>query len=178
MIAKLTIDDAPALQGLLERCSEFWELVEGVPPAADTAVKELTSMAPGKTADDTFTFGVFEDDRLIAFAHVTRDCPKPSEWWIALLMLDPSQRGRGLGAEIHREIVEWVAAHGGASLWLAVQTQNERAEKFWLRQGYVDRGRQAYVAASGLKGTVILMSLSFGSRLSAVGSREKPARSR
>src|SRR5207244_5510148 len=151
MITKVTIDDAPALQRLFERCSEFWELVEGVPPAADTAVKELTFFAPGKTAGDTFTFGVFEDDRLIAFAHVTRDCPKPSEWWIALLILDPSQRGRGLGAEIHREIAEWVAAQGGAALVLAVQTQNERAEKFWLRQGYV--------AASGLKGTIILISL-------------------
>jgi GNAT superfamily N-acetyltransferase len=163
MIAKLTLDDAPALQALLERCSEFWELVEGVPPPPDAGVKELTSTAPGKTADDTFPFGVFEDDRLIAFAHVTRDCPKPSEWWIALLMLDPLQRGRGLGAEIHREIAEWVAAQGGASLWLAVQTQNERAEKFWLRQGYVDRGRQAYVAGSGLKGTIILMSLPLSS---------------
>ena len=35
-----------------------------MPPPADTAVKELTSTAPGKTADDTFTFGVFEDEKL------------------------------------------------------------------------------------------------------------------
>lgn len=158
MIAKVTLDDAPALQDLLERCSEFWQLVEGEPPPADAAVKELTTFAPGKTADDTFPFGVFEDGRLIAFAHLTRDYPKPSEWWIATLLLDPPQRGRGLGARIHDQIVEWVTAQGGTALWLAVQTMNERAEKFWLRQGYVDRGRQAYVAGSGLKGEVIMMT--------------------
>jgi RimJ/RimL family protein N-acetyltransferase len=159
MIEKLTIDDAPSFQRLIERCSEFWELVEGVPPPPDAAVKELTFAAPGKTAADAFTFGVFEDDRLVAFAHLSRDYPKPSEWWIGLLMLDPSQRGRGLGAEIHREIVEWIEAQGGTTLWIGVLTQNERALKFWLRLGYVERERQPYLGGSGLQSTVILMSL-------------------
>ena len=158
MIEQLGADAAPELQRLLERCSEFWELIEGVPPPADTAVKELTSTAPGKTADDTFTFGVFEDDRLIAFAQLARDYPKPSEWWIGLLVVDPSQRGRGLGAEIHRQLVEWIASQGGTTLWLGVQTQNEGAQRFWPRLGYVERERQPYVAGSGLPSTLILMS--------------------
>jgi RimJ/RimL family protein N-acetyltransferase len=149
MITPLTLADAEQLQRLFERCSEFWELIElPMPPA----VEELMSIAPGKTLEDTFNFGAVDGGRLIAFLSLARDYPKESEWWLGLMLLDPAARGRGLGPQIHGELLDWIAAQGGTKLWIAVQTQNVAAERFWRRIGYVEHSRQPYGT-----GTVILM---------------------
>src|SRR6185436_3510729 len=101
-----------------------------------------------------------DGDRLIAFAQLSRDFPKPSEWWLGLLVLDPAVRGRGLGARIHQEIVDWIAVQSGTALWLAVQTENEAGERFWRRMGFEERERQPYASPrTGHQSSVILMSI-------------------
>jgi len=148
----------PEIQSLFERCAPFFELTEGTPPGPNAAAEELVAHAPGKTAADTFCLGAYVDDRLAAFANLSRDFPKPQEWWLGLLLLDPAHRGRGFGADVHEAIVQWIAAQNASTLWLAVLTQNEPAHRFWLRMGYVERERQAYVGQYGLQSTAILMS--------------------
>ena len=154
-------EHAPALQRLMERSAEFFVLVDGAPPAANAAEEEIASRAPGKTAaDETFCLAEFDGDRLIAFANVIPDYPKPLEWWLGLLLIDPAERGRGLGAELHREIVSLIVEHGGTTLWLGVQAQNEAGERFWRRIGYEERKRQPYTSpTTGYQSTVILMSI-------------------
>jgi GNAT superfamily N-acetyltransferase len=142
VLTPLTAADAPLVQRLFERCAAFWELIDGAKPGPGKALEELTSIAPGKTACDSFLFGVYEDGQLIAFVQMARDYPKASEWWIGLLVIDPAKRGRGRGAEIHREIVAWAEAQGATALGIVVQLQNEAAYGFWRRMGYVESGRQ------------------------------------
>ena len=151
--------DASELQRLFERCSDFFELIEGTATRSNAAVEELASLAPGKTAAETFCLGAFAEDRLIAFASLTRDYPKPGEWWVGLFLIDPSERNRGFGTELHGVIAEWVAAQSGSTLGLIVQVTNEAALRFWLRQGYVERSRQRFVAPTGLESTAIVLSL-------------------
>jgi RimJ/RimL family protein N-acetyltransferase len=155
MIEPIGNDAAPALQQLFERCAEFFQLVEGRFPPPDTALKELEFTMPGKT---TVNFGVYEDGRLIAFAGLLRDYPKAPEWWLGLMILDPDKRGRGFGAAVHQEIVEWILAQGATVLWIGVQVQNENAQRFWKRIGYVERERQMWTAPSGLESETILLT--------------------
>lgn len=161
---RLGADDADALQRLFERCSDFFELAEGVPTRPEVAAEELAFRAPGKTDEETSCFGVFVDDRLAGFAHLTRGFPKPGEWWLGFLIFDPSERRRGLGAAVHGAIVEWIASQSGSALWLAVLEQNEAAQRFWTRLGYIERERQPWVAATGFKSILILMSLAIASK--------------
>ena len=159
-IARLGMADAPAVQRLFERCADFFVLTEGEPPAPDLAEKELTFVIPGASVDDTACFGVFDGERLIAFALLLPEPRKPSgEWWLGLLLLDPAERGRGLGPQIHKELVEWLAAQGATKLWIAVLAQNEAAERFWRRLGYEERNRQPYTASTGFPSTAIVMSI-------------------
>lgn len=148
MMTPLTAADEPVLQRLFERCSDFWELIEGSQPGPGKALEELTSIAPGKTAEDSFFFGVYEDERLIAFVQLARDYPRPSEWWIGLLLVDPAKRGCGFGASLHRQIVAWIEAQGGTAIGIVVQTQNEAAQRFWSRMGYVERERTEVILMS------------------------------
>ncbi|HEY6138487.1 MAG TPA: GNAT family N-acetyltransferase [Thermoanaerobaculia bacterium] len=158
-IARLELADAPQVQRLFERCADFFVLTEGEPPAPDLAEKELTFAIPGSSADDTACFGVFDGDRLTAFALLLPEPRKPSEWWLGLLLLDPAERSRGLGPRIHKELVEWLAEQGATKLWIAVLAQNEAAERFWRRIGYEERNRQPYVASTGFASTAIVMSI-------------------
>jgi RimJ/RimL family protein N-acetyltransferase len=148
--------DSASLQELFEQCSEFFELTEGAPPSSTQAADELASRAPGKNADDTFCFGIHRDDTLIGFIHVTRDHPKPNEWWLGLLLLHPAARRMGLGEETHEALLAWAASNGARVMWLGVLEQNTAAERFWRRIGYVERERQLYGAAQ--QSTIILMT--------------------
>jgi RimJ/RimL family protein N-acetyltransferase len=154
----LDTSDADMLQALFERCSEFFVLTEGGAPGPGHAVAELESRAKGKTDEDTFCLGVFRDDRLVGFVHMTRDYPKPEEWWLGFLILDADVRGGGLGAEVHDALLSWATANGSRVMWLGVLEQNVRAERFWRRMGYRERERQVWVAPNGFQSAIILMS--------------------
>jgi len=167
MLTQLGPADIPQIQRLFERCTEFFQLVEGAPPGPDEGANELNYVAPGKTIDDTVSFGVFDGDRLVAFAGLLRDYPKAPEWWLGLLLLDPAERGRGFGARIVQEILDWIAAQSGTTtLWIAVQTQNEAGERFWRRIGFEEQRRQPYASPrTGLQSAVIVMSISIAAAI-------------
>jgi ribosomal protein S18 acetylase RimI-like enzyme len=131
-------EHVPALQELLERCHAFHELVHGVPPGPGEAEHLLHMLPEGKTADDKLVIGLFED-RVTAPSGVLdliRDCPERGEWFIGLLLFDPSRRGARIGARVHAALEQWVRSQGATGLRLVVQKQNPGALRFWRRQGY------------------------------------------
>ncbi len=159
---RLGLADAPELQLLFDRCAEFYVLTEGAPAMPDAAAQELVSSPPNKSVDDNLFFGIDRDGHLAGFVSVAKDFPKPDEWWIGLMLLDPDHRGHGLGAEAHEAVRRFALDHGVQRLWLGVLEQNTVGERFWRRMGYVERERQRWTAPSGLESPVILMALELG----------------
>ncbi|RPI23854.1 MAG: hypothetical protein EHM70_21995, partial [Chloroflexota bacterium] len=60
-VALLEPEDTPALQRLLERCSDFSELVSGAPPSPSAAYALMTSGPEGKSLDDKFAWGIYTE---------------------------------------------------------------------------------------------------------------------
>ncbi|HWM88236.1 MAG TPA: GNAT family N-acetyltransferase [Kofleriaceae bacterium] len=140
-LQRIAIRDPAAarpLQVLLERCCEFIQLVEGHPVRPDEAERLLEELAPGRSHDDKHVLGFFEDspDQLVGMADVTRGYPAAGDWWISLLLFDPTARGRGLGERAVVELHDWFRREGGAASWLIVQVQNPDGLRFWSRMGY------------------------------------------
>ena len=55
---QLDVGDEPAVQGLAERCADYFALVEGRPPSA-TAAREFFAAAPeGRRPEDVLKLGV------------------------------------------------------------------------------------------------------------------------
>lgn len=52
-----------------------------------------------------------------------------------LMLMDPGERGRGLGGAAYGAFERWVASEGGDSMLLAVLERNDRAARFWERLG-------------------------------------------
>ncbi len=129
------------LQAFYERCRDYFELVTGQPPSPTEARELLAAVPRGKSRDDKFAIGLFDaPGHLVGILDVIRDFPKPREWYLGLLMFEPTLRGQRLGDRVYHRLEEWVRAQGGASLHLIVEEVNPRALSFWQRMGFEVRG--------------------------------------
>lgn len=158
-IRLLSDDDETELQALCERCSDFSELIEGQPPKKDAAHNILFDLPPDKTMKDKFVLGIYkETDVLIAVIDMVKDYKTSGEWMIGLLMIDPSERGNGLGRKLHDFIRAWVLEKHGKVLRIGVVEPNHRGYKFWREMGYIeaDRVKRTY---GNRTHTVIVMNL-------------------
>ena len=144
------------LQSLLERCSDYYELVEGraTPPTAATDEFDLPFEFP---RDDIFILGFREGDDLIAEMSLLRNYPKPTEWWVALFVVQPESRGRGIGARICEATFNWIASIGGTAMVMFVEEKNPRGEKFWQSLGLVETASRDYTSPTGVHRRVITM---------------------
>jgi len=73
---------------------------------------------------------------IFAIINIIRDFPTISEWTIGLLLLEPEERGRGLGIIIHEALVKWAGHLGAKRFSIGVIEDNNRAFKFWSNLGY------------------------------------------
>jgi ribosomal protein S18 acetylase RimI-like enzyme len=144
------------LQQLLERCSDYYELVEGTPagPSAATDEFEIPFEFP---RDDIFILGFREGDDLIAEMSLLRNHPKPTEWWVALFVVQPESRGRGIGARICEATFSWIASIGGMAMVMFVDEENPRGLKFWQSLGLIETGRRDHTSQTGVHRRVITM---------------------
>ncbi len=140
-VVELGAGDLPALQALFERCTAFFQLVQGGPPRPDEAARWLAEAVPGKAPSDRLTFGLRDDeDRLVGAVDVVRHYPAEREYWLGTMVIEPSIRGVGLGAWFHRQVLGWIRQQGAEGVQLCVQRQNEGALRFWAREGYEETG--------------------------------------
>ncbi len=133
----LTLEHAPGLQTLFDRCPDYFELVEGHPAAPDAAEKELQDRPPQAAAEDSFCFGLRRPSGVLAgVLQAFRHYPEKNQWYIGLLLLDPDGRGKGLGRAFYRNFELWAAGQGAEKLLIAVLADNSRAHPFWQAQGF------------------------------------------
>ena len=135
-LAPLDAAAAGELDALSLRCADFMRLVEGREPGPHEGREILTDAPPAFPITDKFVLGVRSGAELIGVADVLRGYPAATVWWIGLLLLAPEARGGGLGSEVMGALASWAVGEGAASLQLGVQSQNERALRFWRREGF------------------------------------------
>lgn len=126
------------MRALAERCGEYLELHYGAPADPQHLMRELLSeLPPGKSLEDKFALGLFEEERLIGVLDVVRDYPEPHEWYLGLLVLVPEQRGQGRGRAILQTLMHWLRDQGAHGIRLAVSEHNPAGQRFWARAGFL-----------------------------------------
>ncbi|MBV8827024.1 MAG: GNAT family N-acetyltransferase [Bradyrhizobiaceae bacterium] len=125
------------MDDLSQRCADYALMLTGQPPDRDASAAFFAAVPDGKTLADMWKLGVFDSaGKLVALADVAREHPAPGTWYIGLLLIDPTVRGRGVGAAVVRGVKQEAARNGAVRLMLSVVTENERALKFWKTQGF------------------------------------------
>lgn len=75
---------------------------------------------------------------------------------ISKFYLDPDLHGGGGADRLLDAIIERSREHGVRSLWLATNIHNARARRFYVRNGFLDRGRRAFVVGGTPNRDVVL----------------------
>jgi ribosomal protein S18 acetylase RimI-like enzyme len=135
-VSRITRHDLPALTELCVACSAFFEMVEGKAGSQPIADEILELVAPGKTADDKHLLGIWRDGSLLAVADLAEDYPDAHDWYVALFLVAPASRQRGLGSRIWKAIESWIRQCDGKNIGLIVQHQNPDARRFWEAHGF------------------------------------------
>jgi diamine N-acetyltransferase len=146
-----------ALQCVLEAAPAYFERVTGGPPGGAEAQSTFTALAPGKTYDDKFVWGLYSGDAMIGCADVIRGYPVDESAVIGLLLLaEPWQRrglGRAFAALVEQRIAVWPEI---ARYRLGVARSNPSALVFWRKLGYRETG-EVKPPADGFVSEVIVL---------------------
>jgi GNAT superfamily N-acetyltransferase len=133
----LTEADAPKLQRLLERCLDYFDMVEGGRPKGDAALQDLRNTPPGVPRENLAPVGLFAvNGNLIGFVLAVRHHRRKNQWYLSLQLLEPRWRGRRVGREIYLGFEAWAKSEGADSILLSVVNANQRASHFWEAVGF------------------------------------------
>lgn len=135
-VVRLDATDLSRLPRLCAACTDFFELVEGLPGGEATAAEILGPLPPELAVGTRHVFGLAKAGELVGVVDLLQGYPSPQEWYIGLLLLLPEYRRRGLGARFCTEILSWIRLRGGVAVRLIVQHQNPLARVFWEQMGF------------------------------------------
>ncbi len=141
--------DGVALQDLLEKCSDYCEMVLGRPPGpAEAQSVFLAGPEEGHDPSGKLLLGIFADrgDEMVGVLDAFVDYPRAGVWYIGLLLLVPATRGSGVGRDILEAFAEAARRRGATALELNVVEQNVNAHRFWTAHGFKElrRWRQRF----------------------------------
>lgn len=132
VVRRATAADAPRIQALFALDPHYWQHVEGAPLRDGEAVAILEECPPGVPLERKFTFLV--DD--VALVDCAEGYPDAHTWFLGLIFLAPTVRGRGFGTRLVEALCAHARAHGGRALRLAVARNHPEARRLYERLGF------------------------------------------
>jgi GNAT superfamily N-acetyltransferase len=141
----------PALQGAIAirpaRSDDAAALAElstqlGYPAAADTLSQRLTRVR-GEGVGEVLV-AADAHGRVLGWTHVVPRLHLEESPFAELagLVVGEGARGAGVGAALLSAAEQWAREHGFAQFRVRSNVVRERAHRFYLREGYVERKRQ------------------------------------
>ncbi len=123
---------------------------------------DMTALPPGKTADDKFYIGYFDDDKLIAVMDLILGFPEADTVYIGFFMTEVSVQGKGVGSLIISELSRFVSSCGYAKMQLGWVQGNPQPEHFWHKNGFCETGktydRDDYIVVETRKNIIVTVT--------------------
>ena len=153
---ELGADDIADVQRFFERNPEYFFTVNGEGPSPDEAKNEFADLPPaGMPYRAMWLLGFFDGaGTLIGVATIVGDFIQPHVWHIGLFIVATALHGSGVAHALYRRLERWMVGQGARWLRLGVVQGSAKAERFWLRCGYV-RVRERGPLAMGKKSNLL-----------------------
>lgn len=102
---------------------------------------DMAALPPGKTANDKFYIGYYDNDNLIAIMDLILGYPDEETAYVGFFMTDVSVQGKGVGSAIISEMSQFICSQGYSDIQLGWVKGNPQAEHFWLKNGFIETGK-------------------------------------
>ncbi len=137
----LSEDDLPNIQTLFTTCSDFFDLVYGNTNLNTEARALFTDCPKGKTPADKLLIGLHHREytpskNLIGLLELIKHYPNYEDWYIGLLVIEPSQRNKYIATTLLQQLATALKNQSAKKLKLIVQKQNHQAIHFWQKHGF------------------------------------------
>jgi GNAT superfamily N-acetyltransferase len=149
-------DDIAEVQRFFEQNPEYFFTTQGDGPGPDEAKKEFADLPPaGMAYRAMWLIGFFDaGGALLGVATIVADFIRPHVWHIGLFIVASALHGSGAAHALYRRLERWMVEQGARWLRLGVVQGNVKAERFWLRCGYV-QARERGPVAMGRKSNLL-----------------------
>jgi len=157
---ELDLGDLEPLQRVHEATPSYFHVVLGEGPGA-TAARETFERhpPPGMPFTRKRVLGFrAQGDELVAVADVIEDLLAPRVWHVGLFLVPEPLQGTGIAQRAYAALEAWMRGQGAHWLRLGAVAGNDRAERFWRRQGYVETRRRSGVAMGRKVNELIVMA--------------------
>ncbi|OAA90485.1 GNAT family N-acetyltransferase [Clostridium ljungdahlii] len=136
-IKLISVDNHKIVDELCEKCSDYYILHAGILPSKEEIDEIFNALPTNKNYEDKFVLGIYKfDNELVGIIDIVRDFPTVGEWMLGLMLIEPQERGNGLGKIIHEALVEWAINLGAKSFRIGVIEENTKGINFWSALGY------------------------------------------
>lgn len=133
----LCVDNRKIVEELCEKCSDYYILHDGILPSKEEIGEIFNALPTNKNYEDKFVLGIYKfDNELVGIIDIVRDFPTVGEWMLGLMLIEPQERGNGLGKIVHEALVGWAINLGAKSFRIGVIEENNNGINFWSALGY------------------------------------------
>ena len=108
----------------------------GRSPTEEEIEAMMKTVPAGHTLETVFIFEITEDAKPIGCVFLVRGYPNETTAYLVLLLIVEAAQGRSLGSSILRDLESLARSWGCTAVSAVVDSANERALKFWLREGF------------------------------------------
>jgi GNAT superfamily N-acetyltransferase len=137
---EMKAEGVPELQQFYEANPEYHMLVTGAMPSPQAAQETFDARPPNDWPFTRKWTLAFRDrpGAMVAIADVIEDLFVEHVWHIGLFIVATSLHGGGAAPEMYRHLESWMRGRGATWSRLGVVIGNDRAERFWEREGYAE----------------------------------------
>ena len=102
----------------------------------DSILDDMKALPPGKSYDDKYYIGFFENDSLVAIMDLILDYPTKGIAFIGLFMTNIQYQHKGIGSNIISEITMSLKSLGYRKIRLGVDKGNPQSYSFWSKNNF------------------------------------------
>ena len=102
----------------------------------ESILDDMKALPPGKSYDDKYYIGFFENDSLVAIMDLILDYPTKGIAFIGLFMTNIQYQHKGIGSNTISEITMSLKSLGYRKIRLGVDKGNPQSYSFWSKNNF------------------------------------------
>lgn len=134
-VRRLTAADVEDIHWIM-KFQERYYAHSGKERSIEAILRDMEALPPGKSAEDKYYVGYFEDDCLMAVLDFIDGWPDADTAYIGFFMLDHLWQGKGNGVSLMEKLCIYCAELGYKRVMLGWDKGNHQSGSFWRKMGF------------------------------------------